>query len=563
MTNRLLRLAAPAFALALALPAVAADVDGVQLPIPPKAPRHFGSTYVSALRAPLPLGGSQLFASTPGYLAQYDSFINDDGLLGHWQIDGPLVTKGNAFFQSLGSNGRTCATCHQPANAMTVGTDHIRTRFWLSAGRDPLFAPVDGATCPSNVPTADTARALLGGRLGGGLRSREAAYSLLLNKGLFRVFLPVPATTTGSNPHPVEFTVKVVSDPYGCNTDPAYATSTDPQTGATRQIVSVYRRPRMSSNLLFTTSTLADSPTSGFPPIDLATGDPLAVDPFTGKFQSGNIMWDGREPTLESQAFDATMGHAQATTAPTQAQVAEIVAYERQVLSAQIFSKTAFDLTSATGPKPVNGGPKWLAGQQPIAALPADGTAFALYGNWNVSKPVGGIASARAAVARGEVIFNSRKFTLSNVAGFNNVVGSNAVQGSCSTCHNQVGVGSDALPFAQRDIGIGGHATQFGGPALAGDLPVFELSCKPGFSTPYGGATVRTNDPGMALITGKCADIGRKTVPQMRGLAARAPYFSDGSAPDLRKLVEVYNKRFSIGLTDQEKSDLVAFMKAL
>ncbi|WP_085314538.1 hypothetical protein [Derxia lacustris] len=557
-----LRLAAAAAALALALPAFAADADVSRL-IPPRAPRHFGPQLQSALTAPLPLGGSQLFAATPSYLAQYDSFNNSEGTLGHWQINGPVVTKGNAFFQSLGSNGRTCATCHQPANAMTVGTDHIRTRFWLSAGRDPLFAPVDGANCPSNVPAADTRRSLLGGLLGGNQRGREAAYSLLLNKGLFRVFLPVPLTTSGSNPHPVEFTVKVVSDPYGCNTDPAYATTTDPASGATRQIVSVYRRPRMSANLAFTTSTLADSPTSGFPPIDLMTGDPLAVDPVTGKFQSGNIMWDGREPTLESQAFDATMGHAQATTAPTPAQIAEIVAYERNVLSAQIFSRNAFDLTTGTPAKPVNGGPKWLASQQPIAALPADGSTFVQYGSWNVSNPVGGIATARAAIARGEVIFNSRKFVLSNVAGFNNVVGSNAVTGSCSTCHNQVGVGSDALPFAQRDIGIGGHGTQFGGPALASDLPVFELSCKPGFSTLYGGTTVRTNDPGVALITGKCADIGRKTVPQLRGLAARAPFFSDGSAPDLRKVVEVYNKRFDIKLTEQEKSDLVAFMKAL
>jgi hypothetical protein len=31
-------------------------------------------------------------------------------------------------------------------------------------------------------------------------------------------------------------------------------------------------------------------------------------------------MWDGREPNLASQAVDATLGHAQAITAPTSAQ---------------------------------------------------------------------------------------------------------------------------------------------------------------------------------------------------------------------------------------------------
>jgi hypothetical protein len=42
-------------------------------------------------------------------------------------------------------------------------------------------------------------------------------------------------------------------------------------------------------------------------------------------------------------------------------------------------------------------------------------------------------------------------------------------------------------------------------------------------------------------------------------LAARAPYFHNGSAATLSDLVEFYNQRFSIGLTDQQKSDLVAF----
>jgi len=561
--SSLLCAAVSASALLTTLPAAADDIGSARITVPTKAPRFFGPQYVSALKAPLPLSVTQIFATTPSYLAQYDSFSNDAGMLGHWQVNGPLVTKGNAFFQSLGSNGRTCVTCHQPANAMTVDLDHINTRFWLTAGRDPLFAPVDGANCPNNVPSADTAPSLLGGRRGGSLRSREAAHSLLLTRGVFRIFLPVPLKTVGGTPHDVEFTVKVISDPTTCNTDPAYATATDPTTGEQRQIISVYRRPRMSSNLLFATSTLANVDGSGFPPIDLfGSGDPLGVDKY-GKFVSGNIMWDGREPTLESQAFDATMGHAQATTAPTTAQIDEIVAFERQVFSAQIYSRNARDLTSGTPTLPVNGGPKWLAGQPLAAAIPADGS-LKLYGNWDVTNPVGGIAQARAAIARGEKLFNTRQFTIANVAGFNSVpaIGNNA-PGTCATCHNQTGSGNDTLPFAQRDVGIGGHSAQFNGPALATDLPVFEVSCKPGFSTAFGGSVVRTNDPGKALITGKCADVGARTVPQMRGLAARAPYFSDGSATTLRKVVDIYNKRFSIGFTPQEKDDLVAFMKAL
>ena len=49
----------------------------------------------------------------------------------------------------------------------------------------------------------------------------------------------------------------------------------------------------------------------------------------------------------------------------------------------------------------------------------------------------------------------------------------------------------------------------------------------------------------------------------LRGFSARAPYFHNGSAGTLRKVVEFYNTRFRIGLTRQEKNDLEAFLKAL
>ena len=74
---------------------------------------------------------------------------------------------------------------------------------------------------------------------------------------------------------------------------------------------------------------------------------------------------------------------------------------------------------------------------------------------------------------------------------------------------------------------------------------------------------VLTNDPGKALISGKCADIGRFTVPSLRGLSARAPYFSDGSAPDLAHVVGFYDRRFKIGLSLSEYDDLLNFLKSL
>jgi cytochrome c peroxidase len=74
---------------------------------------------------------------------------------------------------------------------------------------------------------------------------------------------------------------------------------------------------------------------------------------------------------------------------------------------------------------------------------------------------------------------------------------------------------------------------------------------------------VQTTDPGRALITGNFSDVGRFKGPVLRGLAARAPYFHNGSAQTLMDVVTFYDVRFHIGLTAQEKADLAAFLSSL
>jgi hypothetical protein len=51
--------------------------------------------------------------------------------------------------------------------------------------------------------------------------------------------------------------------------------------------------------------------------------------------------------------------------------------------------------------------------------------------------------------------------------------------------------------------------------------------------------------------------------PFFAGLAARAPYFHNGSAANLNDVVTFYDKRFNVGFTDQEKVDLIAFLSSL
>jgi cytochrome c peroxidase len=74
---------------------------------------------------------------------------------------------------------------------------------------------------------------------------------------------------------------------------------------------------------------------------------------------------------------------------------------------------------------------------------------------------------------------------------------------------------------------------------------------------------ISTTDPGRALVTGKWADIGKFKGPILRGLSARAPYFHNGSAAGLKEVIEFYNVRFGMGLTEREKADLVAFLGTL
>jgi cytochrome c peroxidase len=73
----------------------------------------------------------------------------------------------------------------------------------------------------------------------------------------------------------------------------------------------------------------------------------------------------------------------------------------------------------------------------------------------------------------------------------------------------------------------------------------------------------QTTDPGMGLISGNCADLGKFKVPRLNGLAARAPYFHNGNAATLQQLVAFYDKRFNIGLSAQDEQDLINFLNSL
>jgi mono/diheme cytochrome c family protein len=66
-------------------------------------------------------------------------------------------------------------------------------------------------------------------------------------------------------------------------------------------------------------------------------------------------------------------------------------------------------------------------------------------------------------------------------------------------------------------------------------------------------------DPAYAARTAT----GKYRTTPLRGLLQHAPYFHDGSAPDLRSVVEHYDTFFGLNLTSAQKADLIEYLKTL
>jgi len=425
------------------------------------------------------------------------------------------------FFQALGTNARSCASCHQVSQGMGLSAANAQALFTSSGGSSPLFLAVDGANCPT-AATGDS-----------------AGHSLVLNNGLIRIAEALPSGT--------QFTVAVAQDPYGC------ATAVNSSTGQTAY--SVYRRPLPATSLTMLSQVMWDA---------RFTGSPLNA----GATLSANLQSD-----LAAQAANAIATHEQGSAAPTAAQVSEIVAFEEGLFTAEATDTQAGSLTASGA----TGGAAALAaqnyypgindafGQDPTGAK-FNPTVFTLFAAWE-----GSANPAQASIARGEDIFNSAPMQITDVHGLNDnpALGSPAViVGTCGTCHDAPNIGTHSLPLAM-DIGTS-HviASETDANIIGGlqalnmpSLPVYQIS---GCTNAGGNAVVYvTADPGVALTTGQCADVNRVKVPGLRGLAARGPFFHNGSAANLGQVVQFYSTRFQMNLNPQQLVDLQNFLAAL
>jgi cytochrome c peroxidase len=428
------------------------------------------------------------------------TFSNPSGVHRTFTRSG-TIDHGNPFFQDLGTNGRSCFTCHRPAQAWSVTPPELQDRFDASSGLDPVFRANDGSNCAG----ADIST----------LESRRRAFSLLLTKGVIRVQLDVPPGA--------EFEVVDVDDPYRCD---APLTS-----------VSMYRRPLPTTNLGF-----------------LST-----------------VMWDGRETApgqsiredLISQTNNAVTTHAEGAP-PSLAQIRAIVDFELGLFTAQQRDHFAGTLAGAE----VRGGAEAVARQpfciginDPLTMLPNvpgaclavsssfDPGVFTLFAAWATAS-----SPERQAIARGEAIFNTRQFAISSVPGLNggapDPVPNTIATGTCTICHDTPNAGNHSVSMP-LNIGITEAWRR------APDMPLYTLRHK------ISGERVQTTDPGRAMVTGRWRDVGKFKGPILRALAARAPFFHDGSAATLADVIAFYDTRFGIRFTDREKADLLAFLRAL
>jgi hypothetical protein len=310
------------------------------------------------------------------------------------------------------------------------------------------------------------------------VEARRRAYSLLLRRGLLRIGLAVPSDA--------EFVVQAVDDPY------AFASPRE---------LSLFRRPLPATNLGFLTT----------------------------------VMWDGRETRPGSSMHEALLRQVNAAARTHLEVPADLPPSESNAVVALLTSLFTTQ-TRVTGAGTLPDGPADLAGEPFVAGInsrPFVPDVFTLFGTWRAASDP--LFPARAAIGRGEALFNRRRFA----GGL-----------TCSTCHSSPNVGNSSTGEF-FDIGVSAVRRR------TADLPLYTLRC----STT--GALVRTTDPGRALVTGRCTDIGMFKVPALRGLSTRAPYFHDGSAQTLEDVVDLYNARFGMGLTTNDRADLVMFLRAL
>ena len=264
------------------------------------------------------------------------------------------------------------------------------------------------------------------------------------------------------------------------------------------------------------------------------------------------LMLDGRQPTLQDQALGAITQHAQATRAVTPRELDLIANFQK---TPRFFSSPETMFFAFAGRPP---------------ALPAGRT---------------------ASEKRGRTFFEDVPPDFS-------VTPPNFKVGACAGCHSGPMLNQTnqflpvAVPPGSRFQSI--LVSEFnvaGNPVIDFVFHNQQYDLDPTTNqdgVADGNIDVSSPDPGRALISGRADDffpfppgsfdqLNAFKIPPLRGIRNTAPYFHDNSAGTLEDVVEHYRKFFLIVtdvdgpgpqqplivLTEQDKADIVAFMKLL
>jgi hypothetical protein len=238
-------------------------------------------------------------------------FLNQAGFSANLSTAG-FIDKRNEFFQSLGTNGRACVTCHTAKDGFSITPKTTQELFDRCELEAPLLA--SGLDFPA-LADERIACAIFRTNDGSNLPNADAPP---MTRGVIQ-----PAPPRRADSHRTRFRIRphvvAIDDPYG------YASPTE---------LSLFRRPLPATDLVFDRSVMWDI---------RETSRTFIPAPF--------VVSKTLNDQLKTQANNATLRHAQAVASLTDAQLQSIVNFELGLFSAQVFDFGAGFLGSggATG----------------------------------------------------------------------------------------------------------------------------------------------------------------------------------------------------------------------
>jgi cytochrome c peroxidase len=147
------------------------------------------------------------------------------------------------------------------------------------------------------------------------------------------------------------------------------------------------------------------------------------------------------------------------------------------------------------------------------------------------------------------------------------------MKGRCVDCHT---IGQTSATFTDNkfhNLGVGFSLIE---DRLSDIVDRYLEASEAGSKKPAGDflTPIQVSELGRFAVTLNPSDLGRFKTPTLRNIAVTAPYMHDGSVETLEEVVELYNAGGEenpmldggikpLRLTEQEKADLVEFMKAL